>query len=187
MLFVLACLYSTKLSKILPSGGLLVILAVMMYAIIDTCLFGLITPYYNGWFDRPMWFTALLVSSYFVFVCYFIFKTLFNKQWDKLELYGLIIIIPAIIMAISNSIFSASGILTVLHSSIIGVAGITCMILSVKSVEKRSYFIKLIALLLFFAPFYYSTALHNWEWTYFDVTPKLTTVKIDEGFGKGIN
>ncbi len=185
--FVLVFLFSTKLSKTLSLVGSLLILAIIMYIIIETSLFGSIPPYYRGWFDRPMWFTALLVSSYFVFVCYFIFKALFKKQWDKLELYGLIIIIPTIIMAISNSIFSASGILTVLYSSsITGVAGITCMILSLKSVEKRSYDIKLIVILLFFTPFYFTSIFHYWEWTYFDVSPKLATVEIDEGFGKGI-
>lgn len=187
VLFVLACLYSTKLIGTIPlGGGALVALSAVMYAIIDTSLFGLITPYYRGWFGRPMWFVALLLASYFLSLGYFAFKVIKKKQWDNLELSALIMIIPCLIMAVSSSIFSALGILTVLHSSIPVIAAVVCLFLSDKTIEKRPYLVKFMILLFFFAPFFYSTACSDWKFTFFDVTPDQASVEIDKGFGKGI-
>jgi tetratricopeptide (TPR) repeat protein len=186
ILYILACLYSTKLTGPVSLGGVLLILSALMYAVINTSLFGLIAPYYNGWFGRPMWFVALLLAAYTLSLCYLVFKTFKKKEWNNLELSALIMIIPCLIMAVSSSIFSALGILTVLHSSIPVVGAITCLILSGKTVEKKTYLVKFMILLLFFAPFYYSTAYSDWKFTFFDVTPEQTNVQINEGFGKGI-
>jgi hypothetical protein len=74
LFFMIAFLWSTKLSNTPLLVGILSILSAIMFAVIDTSLFGLIIPYYRGWFNRPMWFAALLASSYFLFLCHFIFK-----------------------------------------------------------------------------------------------------------------
>jgi len=185
ILFILAFLYSTNLNGIVPLVGALLILSVLMYAIIDTSLFGLIRPY-QSIFDHPMWFAALLISSYFLISCYFLFKVFSKKPWGKLEQLALIMIIPVIIMAVSSSIFSTLGVLSVLHSSIPAISAITCLILSFSTINKRSYLEKFMVLLLFLAPFYYTTAWYDWKFTFFDVTPEVANVVIDDGFGKGI-
>ncbi len=184
--FIIAGIFILKINKIAVLCGAMSILALLMYFVIDTAFFGLINPYYNGWFDRPMWLVALLVSSYFISLCYFMWKVLNRKQLDNLEIYSMILFIPGIIMAISSSIFSALGILTVLHASIPAVAAITLLFLSMKTITKRSYMEKFIVLLLFFAPFYYTSAWSDWRFTFFDVTPEQATVEIDKGFGRGI-
>ena len=157
-----------------------------MFAVIDTSLFGLITPYCNGWFGRPMWFAALLVSSYFLFLCHFIFKIIKKKPWNNYELFALILFIPGIIAAISSSVFSALGFLAVLHSSIPAVAAMACAIMSMETIKKRVYLVKLAILILFFVPFYYTTAWSDWKFTFFDVAPEQANVEIEQGFGKGI-
>src|SRR5208337_3817929 len=83
-------------------------------------------------------------------------------------------------------IFSNLGVLTVLHSSIPAVAIIACLILSDVFIGKRSYLEKLVVLTLILAPFYITTSLHDWNFTYFDVEPGKANATIDEGFGKGI-
>jgi hypothetical protein len=186
LFFTIAFLWSTKLSKTAPLLGVLSILAVMMFAVIDTSLFGLIKPYYNGWFDRPMWFAALLASSYFLFLCYFIFKIIKKKPWNNFELFALVLFIPSIITAINGSIFSDMGFLTVLHSSIPAVGAIACAIMSIETIKKRAYLVQLAILILFFTPFYYTTAWSDWKFTYFDVAPEQANVEIEAGFGKGI-
>jgi hypothetical protein len=186
LIFTITFLWSTKISKTAPLVGVLSVLAVMMFAAIDTSLFGLITSYYNGWFGRPMWLAALLVSSYFLFLCYFIFKTVKGKAWNEFELFSLILFIPSIIAAINSSIFSALGFLAVLHSSIPAVAAMTCAIMSMETIKKRAYLVKLAIILLFFTPFYYTTAWSDWKFTFFDVAPEQANVEIETGFGKGI-
>jgi len=186
LIFTIAFLWTTKFSKTVYLVGVLSILAAMMLAVIDTSLFGLITPYYNGWFGRPMWFAALLASSFFLFLCHFIFKVVKKKPWNNFELLALILFIPGIIAAINGSIFSGLGFLAVLHSSIPAVAAMACAIMSMATIKKRVYLVKLAILILFFVPFYYTTAWSDWKFTFFDVAPEQANVEIETGFGKGI-
>jgi len=186
LLFTIAFLWCTKLSKTVSLVGVLSILSVIMFMVIDTSLFGLITPYYRGWFDRPMWFAALLASFYFLFLCHFVFKIIKKKPWNNFELFALILFVPSIIAAINGSVFSTNGPLEVLHSSIPVVAAMACTILSMETIKKRVYLVKLTILILFFVPFYYTTAWADWKFTYFDVAPEQANVEIEEGFGKGI-
>jgi hypothetical protein len=186
LLFTIVFLWSTKLSKTAPLVGVLSILAVMMFAVIDTSLFGLITPYAHGWFGRPMWFAALLASSYFLFLCNFIFKIIKKEPWNNYELFALILFVPSIIAAINGSVFSSLGFLAVLHSSIPAIAAIGCSIMSMEAIKKKVRLVQLAILVLFFAPFYYTTAWADWKFTFFDVAPEQANVEIETGFGKGI-
>ncbi len=184
-LFLIAWLIGTKLPR-MASFFFLTLLALVMYIIIDTSLFGFLMVYYQGLFGRPMWFTAFLVTTFLMASSYFLFKVNSKKQLKPLEVYVIILIVPCIIMSLSNSIFSTLGILTVLFTSIPAVAGITCMALSLDTIEKRPSVAKMVVLLLLFSPFYYTTALADWECTFFDVPPEKADSIIDEGFGKGI-
>jgi len=190
LFFTIIFLWSTKITKTVHLMGILSILAVMMFAVIDTDLFGLIKPYYhgyyNGWHSRPMWFAALLASAYFLFVGYFVFKIVKKKSWSNLELVALVLFIFSMITAINSSFFSALGFLTVLHSSIPAVAAMTCVILSMETVRKKDYLIQLVILVLFFVPFYYTTAWSDWKFSLFDVAPEQAEAEIEAGFGKGI-
>ncbi len=55
-----------------------------------------------------------------------------------------------------------------------------------ETIKKRVYLVKLAILILFFAPFYYTTAWSDWKFTFFDVAPEQANVEIETGFGKGI-
>ncbi|KUG23682.1 hypothetical protein ASZ90_006488 [hydrocarbon metagenome] len=190
LFFAITFLWSTRIAKTIPLTIFLLILAVMMFMTIDTDLFGLIKPYYhgyyNGWYSRPMWFAALLVSAYFLFIGYFVFKIVKKKSWSNLELVALVLFVSSVIMAINSSIFSALGFLAVLHSSIPAAAAMTCVILSLETVKKRIYFAQFAILVMFFAPFYYTTAWSDWKFTLFDVAPEQANAEIETGFGKGI-
>jgi tetratricopeptide (TPR) repeat protein len=98
----------------------------------------------------------------------------------------MILLVPTIIMAVSSSFFSSLGVLTVLHSSIPAAAIIACLLLSDVFIGKRSYLEKLVVLTLILAPFYITTSLHAWNFTFFDVKPGKANATIEEGFGKGI-
>jgi tetratricopeptide (TPR) repeat protein len=166
-------------------------MAVTMFAVIDTSLFGMITPSYGGrynsWINRPLWFAALLASSYFLLLCYFTFKIVKKKPWNNFELFALILFIPSIIAAVNSSAFSNLGFLTILnYSSIPTIAAMACAILSMETIKKRESLVQLMIVILFFVPFYYTTAWFDWKFTFFDVAPEQANAEIEHGFGRGI-
>jgi len=59
--------------------------------------------------------------------------------------------------------------------------------MNLEPIRLRSNIFKLIILVLAFAPFYYTTAWSDWNFTYCDVKPKHADVEITEGFLKGIH
>jgi len=186
LIFCIAFLFSLNLSKITHLLASLIFLAVITFSTIHTSLFGLIAPYYRGWFSGPMWFSAFVASAYLLFLFHLVYKIFHKKKWDELELYALILFIPCMIESVSNIFFSTMGILAILLSSIPAIAAITCMVLSLESVKKRTPIVQLIILLLLLSPYYYITAWSDWKFTYFDVAPVEANVEIEEGFGKGI-
>jgi len=185
-IFMVACIVSLRLPGTSYAVSTLIILGIIMYAIIETSLFGLITPFYKGLFGKPMWLSALQVSSCIFLACFFIYGLLKSKQWEDIEFLALLLLIPTVIMAVSSSIFSGLGILTVLHCSIPAISAVVCMTLSKKILGMKSYIEKTIILVIFLAPFYASTALFDWNFSFFDVAPAQASVEIDRGFGKGI-
>jgi len=133
-----------------------------------------------------MWFSALLVATYGFSIFYVTYKIITIQAWSTKDIIVIILLVPTITMAVSSSIFSNLGILTVLHSSIPAVAIIACLLLSNVFIGKRSYLEKLVVLTLILAPFYITTSLHAWNFNFFDVEPGKANATIDEGFGKGI-
>lgn len=190
LFFTMAFLWSTRIKKTIPLMVVLLILAVMMFAVIDTTFFGLITRYHrgvlDGWSTRPLWFAALLVSLCFSFVCYLIFKIIKKRPWSKFELFALVLFMPGVIAAVNSNFFSNLGMGTILYSSITIVAAVACIILSMETIGKRTRLVQLAILVLFFAPFYYSTAWSDWKFTFFDVAPENMNAEIATGFGRGI-
>ncbi|MBN1364214.1 MAG: hypothetical protein JW976_05345 [Syntrophaceae bacterium] len=188
--FIVTFLFSTKISKKVPLICVLSILAVLMYEIIDTSLFGLIKPFYRGWYNswagRPLWFAALMISLYFLLLCYFILKVFKKDSWNNYELSGFVFFIYGIISAANANFFSALGAIVVLYSSIPAIAATTCIILSIETIKKRLYLVQLVILFLFFAPFYYTTAWSDWKFTFFDVAPEEANAEIENGFGRDI-
>ena len=99
---------------------------------------------------------------------------------------AVVLLIPCTILSISNSFFSTNGVLTVLLCSIPATAAITGVILCQEKITTKPYSIKLLILILFFLPFYYTTAWSDWKFTFFDSPPEHANVRIEKGFGKGI-
>jgi len=161
-------------------------LSLLMYFVIDTSLFGLITPYYNGWFARPMWFDSVLISFTVLFWIYMTSKFFFKSEYNKGEELSIVLLIPFSVMALTMSIFSGLGVLSVLQCSIPAVAAIAIAIIYVRNIYKQTYTIKLLILIMFFAPFYIATGWADWSFSFFDVSPRQANVTIEEGFGTGI-
>jgi hypothetical protein len=164
----------------------LAVMSLVMFFIIDTSFFYLISPYYRGWFSRPMWFSSLFMAFFLVFLFSIVKKYRLGKEYNKGEELAIILLIPSTLLALGSIIFSSAGVLKVLCCSIPAVAAITSVVLYHKNVYAKSYSVKLLVIIMFFLPFYYTAAWADWKFTYFDVSPELADVEIESGFGKGI-
>jgi hypothetical protein len=162
------------------------LLSLLIFLIIRTSLFSLLTPYYNGWFDKPMWFSSLLMAFIIIFWMYTIGKYALKKIFSKEEELSIILMVPFTICACAMSIFSSLKSLSVCQTAIPAVAAMSCLLISqLKNLEFK-HPVAIVMLILLLGPFYYTTARHDWEFTFFDVQPKQAIVRIETGFGKGI-
>lgn len=186
MLFLLICLFSLKKLRLSLFILCLIAISILMFFIIDTSLFSLIAPYWRGWLSRPMWFSSLLISFFIIFWFNIAKKRITHQQNTIGEELSIIILLACTIYFGGTSIFSALGALTVLYCSIPAVVAITAVILYHRNIHMKPYLIKLLILIMFFLPFYYTTVWADWKFTFFDVSPELANTEIEEGFAKGI-
>ena len=160
--------------------------AILTYFIIESSLFGLIKPYYNGWFGRPMWFSALIIAFLLFFWGHMAQKAFRKIRYTQIEEFAFVLLIPVTIKSICTVFFSGLKALTVLHSAIPATAALGILLIHNMDDRNKSLLIKLTVLLLVLAPFYCTTAWADWKFTYFDVTPQQTDATISQGFGKGL-
>lgn len=182
LLFLLAGINIFKINQFAIAAILLTGLSILMYFTIDTSLFSLIAPYYRGWFGRPMWFSAFLMSVIIVFSTKIVIKKFIKTNLSKNEELGIIILIPSTILCASFVFFSGLGPLTVLHCSIPIIAALCFFVLN----QNKSHVAKFLVLIFLLTPFYITTAWADWQFTYFDVIPKQANAVINSGFGQGI-
>jgi hypothetical protein len=162
------------------------VLSLIILLIIDTSLFGFLIPYWKGRFAEPMWFSSLLMSFTILFWMHTIRKFFLKDIFSKEEALGIILMVPFTICSLTMSLFSTLGALSVTQSSIPAVAAIACMLTSHFKPIKYQQPVAIVALMLLLGPFYYTTARHDWDFTFFDLPPKQETVRIEAGFGRGI-
>ena len=162
------------------------ILSVTILIIINTSFFGLLQPYYNGWFGKPMWFSSLLMAFTLLFWLN-IFKKIFLKETiEEIQILAIILMTPFTLCAVTMSVFSGLGALSVCQTAIPAVAAIAFMIMRFLKNMNHQQTISFLIITFMLAPFYYTTARHDWDFTYFDVPPKQENVQIETGFGRGI-
>jgi len=162
------------------------ILSLIMLLIIKTSLFSLLSPYWNGWFSEPMWFSSLLMAFTILFWIHTIGKYLLKREFSKEEELSIILMIPFTICSLTMSIFSGLGSLSVCQTAIPAVAAIAYIMTSQLKKIKYQQLVAIVILILLLGPFYYTTARHDWDFTFFDVPPKQETIRIEAGFGRGI-
>jgi len=165
----------------------LISLSALSYLIIDTSMFGIIDPYWKGWYSRPMWFGGLLISFHLFFWIY-VFKKLFIlkqevKPHDELTI---LLMLPATLFFIFAATLSGFGAILILHCAIPTVTAITIVIINLEQIRRRSNAFRLLILAFAFTPFYFTTACSDWNFTYCDVKPRHANAEITVGFLKGI-
>jgi hypothetical protein len=163
-----------------------VVLSVTILLIINTPLFRFLIPYYDGWFARPMWFSSMLIGFMILFWIYTIRKYVLKRIFTDKEGLSIILMVPFTISACTMNIFSGIGPMAVCQTTIPAVAAIYLFFASNISHPKFQQIISIIIISLLLGPFYYTTARHDWEFTFYDVRPEYANVRIDTGFGRGI-
>jgi hypothetical protein len=162
-------------------------LSLAMYFIMDTSLFNLLyLRLYSRFYSVAMWFAAVMTAVFAILFCHIAGRIMAHRPADKTEVLATLMMIPCALLSISMSVFSLIGACNVLYSSIPVVGCIGILILSLENVRARSYFARFIILLIFFAPFYYSTAWSVSRHSGYDVSPAQVNAEITEGVGRGI-
>ena len=91
--YLITCIYSLLRFRILYFMIILSALALTITLIMNSSFFGLIEPYYNGWFDYPMWFSSFIISSYIIIMTYYLYKTITSKPFNKEDVIALILLL----------------------------------------------------------------------------------------------
>jgi hypothetical protein len=161
-------------------------LSVLIYILISTSCFGLLTAYYSGLFNAPTWFSSLLIAFAIFFWIKIIKKISLKEKLKKEEVLSIFLMVPFSVCAMTKSIFSDSGMLSVSQASI-PVFAAMAYTLKLNKVRTNANLKQVIILIILLAPFYFTTAIFDWNFTYYDVPPKHMNAKISKGFGKGIH
>ncbi|MFZ5569874.1 MAG: hypothetical protein ACOZF0_05695 [Thermodesulfobacteriota bacterium] len=173
----------------LPNSLLLLLsllLSFLLFFIISTSLWGRIQPFHNGWFDRPFWFSSLLISSMIVFSISFSRKLLLRIQCSRLDIMAGILMVPSAILTVTGSVLSTLGGLVSLFTAIPLVTATSMFLSGGKTIRQKPLALQAAFLFCFFWPYYLTTAISDWEFTFFDVVPEQTVVRLESGFGEGI-
>lgn len=163
------------------------IISILLIWIIHTSCFGFLpsSEYYKN-FNKPMWFSSLVIAFSILFWIYILMKYILKKGFNKEDELSIIFMIPFTICSFSMSIFSTLGLLAASQSSIPAVAAIALIYTGTKKCLKSDYHINALILSLLLGPFYFANAYFDWNFTFFDVSPKYEDTRIENGFGKGI-
>jgi len=165
-----------------------IVLSILITLTINTPLFNFLIPYYDGWFVRPMWFSAMLMGFTILFWIYTIRIFVLKRIFSKKEELSIILMVPFTICACTMYIFSGIGSMAVCQASIPATAAILCFFESTLNKLNLRYRhqVAIFVSILLLGPFYYTTARHDWDFTFYDVPPKHANVRIETGFGRGI-
>jgi hypothetical protein len=161
-------------------------LSIFILLTINTPFLNFFIPYYNGWFGRPMWFSSLLMAFTILFWIYTLIKYIYQNTFSNNEQLVIILMFPFSICALTMNICSGLGSMAVCQTAIPAVAAIYLFFESKISHPKFRQIISIIIISLLLGPFYYTTARHDWEFTFYDVRPEYANVRIDKGFGGDI-
>ena len=159
------------------------ILSILLFTIITTFGFGLLN-HYQSW--KPMWFASFLIAFSIFFWIYTIARYRFNKNFSREDELAVILMVPFTICALTTSIFSTVGLMSVSESSIPAVAAIAYTFMSAMKPCKYKQARIILILLLLLGNFYYANIWFDWRFTFYDVPPDQMTATINDGFGKGI-
>jgi hypothetical protein len=180
---VLAAATRLRLRALLAVFG---IAAALMFFVIGSNLFGWLTPFWQGWFSRQMWFCALLIVSMAALLGYLVYRKHRGMALERAHLLLLVLLLPSAVLALLFSQYSNVGVLVTSY-----VALPVCMALALFIVMRLENLragsgIAAAAVVAVLLPFYYHLARADWEFTFFDLPPKYLTRTLPDGFGAGI-
>ena len=166
--------------------GVQVLVSVFLAAAIATDFFGLLDPFWRGWFSRQMYFCSLLIVFAAIIVPLLALEQRTNTFWDDESTLVLILISPAVIMAVVFGLTSSLGALTLAHVAIpLTLALAVFLVWSARrcgySSIRQTMFVTLLLL-----PFFYHLVWADWHFTNFDLTPSKLKYQVKDGFARGI-
>lgn len=157
-------------------------LSVIIFAIINTNLFGVIPSFWRGWFNTQMWFSSLLLTIWVIVFGSVAYRFKRGTKLDDTSQLLVVLIVPSILMGGLFAFFSTLGPITVQFVAIPTMLALTVFVARWMQGGSRA----LLVLVLLLWPFYYTMARTDWEFTYFDAPPRYLNSTFKEGFATGI-
>lgn len=167
------------------AGGA-VVLALAFYGVMDSRLFGLITPFWRGWFNAPMWFAGLLIA----FILFFIGQAVLRRRagigLDRGERMVLATLVPVAVLAFVLINTSDGRSMSIVYMSIPAAVALAVWLLGRPGIREAGGVVQALLLVALLFPFYVQSAMADWKFTYFDLPPAGLDAEIETGAAAGI-
>ena len=160
-----------------------VLFSVMFFSAFATNFWHIIP---KGIFDPPYYSSIFISALLIIFWLGGVWNFVSRKGFEDSDEIAAILMVPATILAVTLSMFSAIGIVSILQASIPIAVAIGILLIGHPRIRIHSTRVRFFILVLLFSPFYYNLTRFDWEFTFFDVPPSQEKVVIDKGFGMGI-
>jgi hypothetical protein len=181
---VLAAMSRLAVPALLAAGAAA---SVLMFFVIDTNGFGVVTSFWRAWFPRQMWFCALLIVGVVALLAHLVYCRRRAIALSRDHWLLLVLILPSGLFALIFSQFSVAGVLTTTYAAAPIAMAIALFIAIRLEKAGATPALSTVAVAALLAPFYYHLARADWEFTSFDLPPKLLNRVIPAGFGTGIH
>lgn len=156
----------------------------LLFWVVDTNLFGALAGYWHGWFDAPMWFSALLTVAMLGVAVQAAGAMAAGRRWDDDRLLLLVLLLPAGVVTALLAYFSQMGMLAPSYVALPAAVGTGLLFL--RAVPGAARGVQAGALVALLLPFHYQLAWADWRFTYFDFVPHKLVRTVDGGFADGI-
>ncbi|MCE9641439.1 MAG: hypothetical protein K8S22_15070 [Betaproteobacteria bacterium] len=159
----------------------------LMFLIVSSNGWGWVAPFWQGWFSRQMWFCSLLIVAMAALLGHLFYRKRRGLALDQAHLLLLVLVLPSALLALLFSRYSNVGVMVTSY-----VALPVCMATALFVVMRLEHLragenLAAAAVASVLLPFYFHLARADWEFTFFDLPPRLLTRTLSGGFGAGIH
>lgn len=167
-------------------AGAAIGLALAFYGVMETRLFGLVTPFWRGWFNGPMWFAALLIAFTLFFIAHAVWKRRAGEGLGRDEQMVLAALVPVAVLAFMLINTSDGRSMSIVYMSIPAAVALAVWFLGRTGIREAGCPVQALLLVGLLLPFYAQAAVADWKFTYFDLPPSGLDAEIESGAAAGI-
>jgi len=172
----------------LPRGIAAIVLifgSVLIWFLLRNNILEMVPPYWNGWFNAPMWYSSLLIAASIAALFWLGWRSakgrLTVENWEVIAT-----IIPCLLMSGFLVLTSAQSFMAFGHSSIPLTVALGAILANQDAIWRAGAVPGKLVLPCLVVPFGIALAEHDWQFTFFDLPPDRLDRVIESGFARGI-